>query len=152
MSRGFIVSLFGIGMTLGSGCGSKTLVRLGGGSLKSVVVFVFFGIAAYMTLKGLFGIWRTSWIDPVAIDLAARGIARQDLPTLAAAATGLPPKPLQLGIALAAAAAALTGKLAPEARIYVERRARDALPAMPAGWRELRAGRAGEVGYHLFAV
>src|SRR5687767_2364161 len=99
--------LFGIGMTLGSGCGSKTLVRLGGGSLKSVVVFVFFGIAAYMTLKGLFGIWRTGWIDPVAIDLAARGIARQDLPTLAAAATGLPPRALELGLAAAIAAALL---------------------------------------------
>ena len=56
--------LFGVGMTLGSGCGSKTLVRIGGGSLKSLVVFVFLGIAAYMTLKGLFAIWRTRWIDP----------------------------------------------------------------------------------------
>jgi uncharacterized membrane protein YedE/YeeE len=97
--------LFGVGMTLGSGCGSKTLVRLGGGSLKSVVVFAFFGIAAYMTLKGLFAIWRTSWIDPVAIDLGARGIARQDLPTLAAAATGLAPRMLELAIALVVAAA-----------------------------------------------
>ena len=38
--------LFGIGMTLGSGCGSKTLVRMGGGSLKSLVVFTFLGSAA----------------------------------------------------------------------------------------------------------
>jgi len=53
---------------------------------------------------------------------------------------------------LAAAAAALVGKLAPDARIYVERRARDPLPALPTGWNELRAGRAGEVGYHLFAT
>jgi 16S rRNA (guanine966-N2)-methyltransferase len=53
---------------------------------------------------------------------------------------------------LAAAAAALVGKLAPDARIYVERRARDPLPALPPGWNELRAGRAGEVGYHLFAT
>src|SRR5438128_2139618 len=81
--------LFGIGMTLGSGCGSKTLVRVGGGSLKSVIVFVFLGIGAYMTLKGLFAIWRTSWIDPVAIDLASHGVARQDVPSLLAAATGL---------------------------------------------------------------
>jgi len=51
--------LFGLGMTLGSGCGSKTLVRMGGGSLKSLVVFTFLGIAGYMTLKGLFAIWRT---------------------------------------------------------------------------------------------
>jgi 16S rRNA (guanine966-N2)-methyltransferase len=43
------------------------------------------------------------------------------------------------------------GRLAPEARIYLERRAREPLAALPASWQELRAGRAGEVGYHLFA-
>jgi hypothetical protein len=39
-------------MTLGSGCGSKTLIRIGAGNLKSLVVYVFLGIAAYMTLRG----------------------------------------------------------------------------------------------------
>jgi 16S rRNA (guanine966-N2)-methyltransferase len=55
---------------------------------------------------------------------------------------------------LAAAAAALVahGRLAPDARVYLERRAREALPKLPDGWRELRSGRAGEVGYHLFAT
>ena len=81
--------LFGVGMTLGSGCGSKTLVRLGAGSLKSLVVFICLGIAGYMTLKGLFGIWRTRFIDPVATDFSAHGLARQDLPTLIAAWTGM---------------------------------------------------------------
>ena len=95
--------LFGIGMTLGSGCGSKTLVRVGGGSLKSVVVFVFFGIAAYMTLKGLFAIWRTSWFDPVAVDLSALGVARADVPTLLASWTGANVRALQAGAALAIA-------------------------------------------------
>ena len=80
--------LFGVGMTLGSGCGSKTLVRLGAGSLKSLVVFIFLGIAAYMTLKGLFAIWRTNWIDPVATDLTRSNIPRQDLPTLISSWTG----------------------------------------------------------------
>jgi uncharacterized membrane protein YedE/YeeE len=60
-----------------------------------------------MTLKGLFAIWRTSWLDPVAIDLAARGIARQDLPTLGAALTGLAPRSLEIARALAVAAALL---------------------------------------------
>ena len=92
--------LFGVGMTLGSGCGSKTLVRLGGGSLKSVVVFVFFGIAAYMTLKGLFGIWRISFIDPVSIDLAARGAPRSDLPTLIASWGGLDLRTVEIVVAL----------------------------------------------------
>jgi 16S rRNA (guanine966-N2)-methyltransferase len=55
---------------------------------------------------------------------------------------------------LAAAAEALvsSGALAPDARVYVERRARDPLPALPDSWKELRAGRAGEVGYHLFSI
>lgn len=79
--------LFGIGMTLGSGCGSKTLIRLGGGNLKSLVVFVFLGIAAYMTLKGLFAVWRVDGLDRVAVNLHG-----QDLPTLLAAATGLAPR------------------------------------------------------------
>ena len=100
-------TLFGIGMTLGSGCGSKTLVRLGAGSLKSLVVFVFFGIAAYMTLKGLFAIWRITWIDPVALDLNARGIARQDLPTIFSSLTGAALRPVQLAIAAVAAVALL---------------------------------------------
>ena len=78
--------LFGIGMTLASGCGNKTLVRIGGGNLKSVVVLLFLAVAAYMTLKGLFGVWRVSWLDPVVLDLGGRGMAGQDLPSLAAAA------------------------------------------------------------------
>ena len=88
--------LFGVGMTLGSGCGSKTLVRVGGGNLKSVIVFVFLGIAAYMTLKGLFAVWRTSWIDPVATNLAGINVAGQDLPTLVTALTGANAKAVQL--------------------------------------------------------
>ena len=99
--------LFGVGMTLGSGCGSKTLVRLGGGSLKSLVVFTFLGIAAYMTLKGLFGIWRTRWIDPIATDLTVSNIPRQDLPTLIAAWTGASLPGVELGVALVVAGALL---------------------------------------------
>ena len=53
---------------------------------------------------------------------------------------------------LAAAATALIGRIAPDARIYLERRAREPLPTLPANWKELRAGKAGEVGYHLFSV
>ncbi len=78
-------ALFGIGMTLGSGCGSKTLVRIGSGNLKSVIVFVFLGISAYMSLKGLFAIWRINAIDSTAITLSTN----QDLPTLLASATGV---------------------------------------------------------------
>lgn len=71
-------AIFGVGMTLASGCGSKTLIRIGGGNLKSLVVFAFLGISAYMTMRGLFGVWRAGFLDPVAIQLARS----QDLPTL----------------------------------------------------------------------
>jgi uncharacterized membrane protein YedE/YeeE len=99
--------LFGVGMTLGSGCGSKTLVRLGAGSLKSLIVFIFLGIAAYMTLKGLFGIWRVNWIDPVATDLSTRNLPRQDLPTLIAALTGASLPMVEMIVAIAVAGAFL---------------------------------------------
>jgi uncharacterized membrane protein YedE/YeeE len=74
--------VFGFGMVLASGCGSKTLVRIGGGNLKSVVVFVMLGIAAFATLKGITGVVRVATVDRVAIELAGG----QDLPTLASRA------------------------------------------------------------------
>lgn len=77
---------FGIGMSIASGCGSKTLIRIGGGNLKSLVVFVFIAIGAYMSLRGLFAVWRTRLLDPVAVELPHR----QDLPAFLAAA-GLEP-------------------------------------------------------------
>jgi len=84
--------LFGIGMTLAGGCANKNLLRLGGGSLRSLVVLVFVAISAYMTLKGLFGQWRSSFLDPVAIDLSGLGMQGQGLPHLLAALTGMPAK------------------------------------------------------------
>jgi hypothetical protein len=45
---------FGIGMTLAGGCGQRTLVRLGAGNLKSVVVFLFLGYSALVTMNGIF--------------------------------------------------------------------------------------------------
>jgi 16S rRNA (guanine966-N2)-methyltransferase len=54
---------------------------------------------------------------------------------------------------LSAAATALAPSfLAPDARVYLERRANEPLAALPPSWNELRSGRAGEVGYHLFAI
>ena len=83
-------ALFGVGMTISAGCTNKNLVRLGGGSLRSLVVLVFLAISAYMTLKGLFAQWRSSYLDPVAIDLTALGLANPGLGTLVAKFTGLP--------------------------------------------------------------
>ncbi|MCR2746316.1 YeeE/YedE family protein [Limnobacter parvus] len=57
--------MFGAGMVLASGCGSKTLIRLGAGNLKALMVFVIMGISAYMTLRGVFGVLRANYLDPV---------------------------------------------------------------------------------------
>ena len=98
--------LFGFGMTLGSGCGSKTLIRIGGGNLKSLVVLVFLGISAYMTLRGVFALWRANGLDPVRFDLGALGAAASDLPSIAIAlGAGAAAKlwvPLVVALALAA--------------------------------------------------
>jgi uncharacterized membrane protein YedE/YeeE len=77
--------LFGFGMVLASGCGSKTLVRIGGGNLKSLVVFVVLGVSAFATLKGITAVARVATVDSVAVTLATG----QDLPSLLAASTGL---------------------------------------------------------------
>lgn len=71
--------LFGFGMTLSSGCGSKTLLRVGAGNLKSLIVMVFLGISAYMTLKGLFAPPRALLLDPVRLDLSRVGATSSEL-------------------------------------------------------------------------
>jgi 16S rRNA (guanine966-N2)-methyltransferase len=54
---------------------------------------------------------------------------------------------------LAPSAAALErGWLRPDARIYLEHGRHEPAPTLPARWRELRAGTAGEVRYHLYAA
>jgi len=64
-------TMFGVGMVLASGCGNKTLIRMGTGNLKSWVVFVIMGVSAFATLKGLTAVWRNRSIDTVFIDMPA---------------------------------------------------------------------------------
>jgi uncharacterized protein len=73
-------AMFGFGMVLASGCGSKTLIRIGGGNLKSLVVFFVLGIAAFATLKGITAVLRVETVDTVAVTLPAS----QALPKLLA--------------------------------------------------------------------
>ena len=77
--------MFGFGMVLASGCGNKTLVRIGGGNLKSLVVFIVLGLAAFATLKGITAVVRVATVDSVAVTLATP----QDLPSLLAARLGM---------------------------------------------------------------
>jgi hypothetical protein len=94
---------FGVGMTIAGGCANKTLIRIGGGSLRSLVVFAFLGISAYMTLKGLFGQWRVSYLDPFAIDFTRFGLKSQDLPAVVAKVAGIAPRTALFALAALAA-------------------------------------------------
>jgi uncharacterized membrane protein YedE/YeeE len=78
-------AMFGFGMVLASGCGSKTLVRIGGGNLKSLVVFIVLGVSAFATLKGITAVARVNTVDSFAITLATG----QDLPSMLARPTGV---------------------------------------------------------------
>jgi uncharacterized protein len=86
--------LFGFGMVLASGCGSKTLVRIGGGNLKSLIVFIVMGVAAFATLKGITAVLRVATVDRVALDVAVGA----SLPQWLAAMSGI--KPLLAGLIL----------------------------------------------------
>jgi uncharacterized protein len=83
-------AMFGFGMTLTGGCSSKTVVRLGAGNLKSLVVTIVLGIVAYMTLRGLFALVRIQLESATNIDLKTRGLANQNIGEMAGALLGLP--------------------------------------------------------------
>ncbi len=59
--------LFGIGMTFASGCGNKTLIRIGGGNIKSIFVFLIIAFIAYYMVdpfKQLDATWYQLYFAP----------------------------------------------------------------------------------------
>ena len=88
--------MFGFGMTMAGGCGNKTLVRLGAGNLKSLVVALVLGIFAYMTVRGLIGLARVELEGATNIDLAAAEMEAQGMPDMLAAAIGIDPATARL--------------------------------------------------------
>jgi uncharacterized membrane protein YedE/YeeE len=81
--------MFGVGMTLGSGCGSKTLIRVGGGNLKSIVVLVSAAVCAYfMIWTDFYAVAFNSWIAPTNLNLAEHGIRTQALGDVLAGLSG----------------------------------------------------------------
>ena len=82
--------MFGVGMTLASGCGNKTLVRLGEGNMKSVVVLTIMGIAAWWMLFSDFGyLVFLQWMLPVSIDFSSQGIPSQDITAVLSGLAGI---------------------------------------------------------------
>ncbi len=87
--------IFGIGMTLGSGCGNKTLLRLGAGNGKSLVVLICIGIAAsIMMFTSLDYTLFLQWMMPLSTDLSLHGISSQSLGDLLGTAAGVEDKSL----------------------------------------------------------
>ncbi|HSE76459.1 MAG TPA: YeeE/YedE family protein [Alphaproteobacteria bacterium] len=94
--------MFGFGMVLAGGCGSRTLVRLGAGNLKALVVILVLGVAAYMTLRGLIAVVRVGVIEPTNIDLRGWGLASQGLPEAIASMSDIEPTIVRAIVALGA--------------------------------------------------
>ena len=87
--------LFGIGMTLASGCGNKTLVRLGEGNMKSVIVLSVMAMAASLMLFTNFDyIVFLQWMMPLSIDFTDYGVTGQDLGSVIVGFTGLEAEPI----------------------------------------------------------
>jgi uncharacterized membrane protein YedE/YeeE len=69
--------MFGIGMTLASGCGNKTLIRIGGGNLKSIMVLLVIALIAYFMInpfpgsdKTLYSTLFYPWTNPTTVALS----------------------------------------------------------------------------------
>lgn len=66
--------LFGVGMVLTGGCGTRMLVLAAGGNLRSVVVFFVFGFVAYATIRGILAPARAAFMDVASVKLAHQAL------------------------------------------------------------------------------
>lgn len=73
-------ALFGIGMALTGGCGTRLLVLSAGGNLRSTVSFLVFALVAYATIRGVLAPARSSLSGVTTVALA-----RQTLPLVVGA-------------------------------------------------------------------
>ncbi len=100
--------IFGIGMTLASGCGNKTLIRIGGGNIKSIFVLAIIGVIAYFMVSPIYGsetlysLLFYGWTNPLDINLGSS----QDVGALLGGGAAR----LWLGIAVAVALLAFVFK------------------------------------------
>ncbi|UEM02473.1 YeeE/YedE family protein [Skermanella rosea] len=79
---------FGFGMALVGTCGFGALVRVGGGSLRSVVVMLVLGLSALAAQRGLIGYGRVAVVDGLAFDITRIGASDQSLGSILSVLTG----------------------------------------------------------------
>jgi hypothetical protein len=70
---------FGLGMALVGTCGFGSLVRLGTGDLRALIVIMVFGVFAYAALRGVLAGFRIGLVEQVAFPMP--GPTRSDWPT-----------------------------------------------------------------------
>ncbi len=87
-------ALFGIGMTLGSGCAQRSLVRFGAGNLKSLVVVVLMGITAFTAFRGVLAFVPREVLWPVQIKLEEHDVLDQSLVAVVAGVFGVDATPM----------------------------------------------------------
>ncbi|MEJ2399069.1 MAG: YeeE/YedE family protein, partial [Gammaproteobacteria bacterium] len=91
--------LFGVGMTLGSGCANKTLIRIGGGNIKSLFVFLMIAIVAYYMVdpfKELPSTWYQSYFAPWLGKASVSLKGNQDLGSIVGNSVGVAPMTMRL--------------------------------------------------------
>lgn len=77
---------FGVGMALIGTCAFGALIRLGGGSLKSLMAIMVLGLSAISAQRGLLSLSRTEFFDHFIIDFSFAG--NQSIPNIISAAIG----------------------------------------------------------------
>ncbi|MBI3699862.1 MAG: YeeE/YedE family protein [Afipia sp.] len=78
--------MFGLGMAMVGTCGFGSLVRLGGGDLRSLIVVIVLGAAAYATLRGVLSGFRIGFVEKLSI--AMPDGVRSDMASLSSHALG----------------------------------------------------------------
>jgi uncharacterized membrane protein YedE/YeeE len=66
-------AMFGLGMALVGTCGFGAVLRLGGGSLRALVVLTVIGLAALAAQRGIVGLIRVPLVDDQMITFTAAG-------------------------------------------------------------------------------
>lgn len=97
--------IFGYGMALAGNCGFGALARVGGGDLRSFVIVLVMGLAAYATLSGPLAPLRL-WLFPPATVAGPL----DSLPAGLAALTGLAPAAIGVSLGLALLALSLADR------------------------------------------
>lgn len=99
--------LFGYGMVKTSGCGAGSLVNLGGGDIRSLIVLLIFGLSAYITLNGLTAVPRAALENATDFSLESAGLAGQGLDQMLGGVLAVNPDVLRWPAALLLCAALL---------------------------------------------